>query len=125
MPRQGTPGQPAALDRKRPPIVLISPLRSDLPDALDWEWHPVVPATDVALMLGLAHTLVAEGLHDKGFLDRYCQGYETFERYLLGEADGVPKDASWAGPLCGVEPEAIRGLARRIVAGRNLNTGNL
>ena len=50
-------------------IVLISPLRSDLPGYLDAEWHPVIPATDVALMLGLAHTLVAEGLHDKEFLD--------------------------------------------------------
>ena len=122
MTRHGTPGHLAALARKRTPIVLISPLRSDLPDALDCEWHPVVPATDVALMLGLAHTLVAEGLHDKGFLDRYCQGYETFERYLLGEADGVPKDASWAGPLCGVEPEAIRRLAQRMAAARTLIT---
>ena len=120
--RHGTPGHLAALARKRTPIVLISPLRSDLPEGLDCEWHPVVPATDVALMLGLAHTLVSEGLHDKGFLDRYCQGYATFERYLLGEADGVPKDASWAGSLCGIDPEAIRGLARRMAAVRTLIT---
>jgi biotin/methionine sulfoxide reductase len=122
MTRHGTPGHLAALARKRTPVVLISPLRSDLPEGLDCEWHPVVPATDVALMLGLAHTLVSEGLHDKGFLDRYCQGYATFERYLLGEADGVPKDASWAGSLCGIEPEAIRGLARRMAAARTLIT---
>jgi biotin/methionine sulfoxide reductase len=122
MTRHGTPGHLAALARKRTPVVLISPLRSDLPEGLDCEWHPVVPATDVALMLGLAHTLVSEGLHDKGFLDRYCQGYATFERYLLGEADGVPKDASWAGSLCGIESEAIRGLARRMAAVRTLIT---
>jgi len=122
MTRHGTPGHLAALARKRTPVVLISPLRSDLPEGLDCEWHPVVPATDVALMLGLAHTLVSEGLHDKGFLDRYCQGYATFERYLLGEADGVPKDASWAGSLCGIDPEAIRGLARRMAAVRTLIT---
>src|SRR5215472_16495762 len=118
----GTPGHLAALAARGAEIVLVSPLRGDLPEYLDAEWHPVIPATDVALMLGLAHTLAAEGLHDKGFLDRYCQGYETFERYLLGEADGVPKDASWAGPLCGIEPEAIRGLARRMAAARTLIT---
>jgi biotin/methionine sulfoxide reductase len=117
-----TPGHLAALAARGTQIVLISPLRSDLPGYLDAEWHPVIPATDVALMLGLAHTLVAEGLHDKAFLDRYCAGYGTFERYLLGEADGVPKDAAWAGPVCGIEPEAIRRLARRMAAARTLVT---
>ena len=74
-------------------------------------------------MLGLAHTLVAEGLHDQGFLDRYTRrATTTFERYLLGEADGVPKDAAWAAPVCGVEPEAIRRLARRMAAARTLVT---
>jgi len=82
----------------------------------------VVPATDVALMLGLAHTLVAEGLHDKGFLSRYCSGYDTFEGYLLGQADGVPKDASWAGAVCGIEPDVIRRLARRMASARTLIT---
>ena len=27
-------------------------------------------------MLGLAHTLVTEGVHDRAFLNRYCLGYE-------------------------------------------------
>jgi biotin/methionine sulfoxide reductase len=122
MTRHGTPGHLAALAARGTAIVLISPLRGDLPEYLDARWHPVIPGTDVALMFGLAHTLVAEGLHDKGFLDRYCAGYDTFERYLLGEADGVPKDASWAGPVCGIEPEAIRQLARRMAAARTLVT---
>jgi biotin/methionine sulfoxide reductase len=120
--RHVTPGHLAALAERGTPVVLISPLRGDLPDGLDAEWHPVIPATDVALMLGLAHTLAAEGLHDKGFLDRYCAGYGTFERYLLGEADGVVKDAAWAGPVCGLEPDAIRRLARRMAAARTLVT---
>jgi biotin/methionine sulfoxide reductase len=120
--RHVTPGHLAALAERGTPVVLISPLRGDLPDGLDAEWHPVIPATDVALMLGLAHTLAAEGLHDKGFLDRYCAGYDTFERYLLGEADGVVKDAAWAGPVCGLEPDAIRRLARRMAAARTLVT---
>ena len=122
MTRHDTPGYLAQLAARGAEVVLVSPLRSDLPDYLDAQWHPVVPATDVALMLGLAHTLVTEGLHDKGFLDRYCHGYATFERYLLGDADGVSKDADWAGPVCGVDPEAIRRLARRMAAARTLIT---
>jgi biotin/methionine sulfoxide reductase len=120
--RHGIPGHLAALASRGTEIVLISPLRSDLPDFLNAQWHPVVPATDVALMLGLAHTLVAEGLHDKEFLNRYCSGYDTFERYLLGQADGVPKDASWAGPVCGIDPDVIRRLARRMASARTLVT---
>jgi biotin/methionine sulfoxide reductase len=120
--RHGVPGYLAELAARGTGIVLISPMRSDLPDYLDATWHPVIPGTDVALMLGLAHTLVAEGRHDKGFLDRYCAGYDTFERYLLGESDGAPKDAAWAGSVCGIEPEAIRELARRMAVARTLVT---
>jgi biotin/methionine sulfoxide reductase len=122
MTTHGTPGHLAALAASGTKIVLISPLRSDLPDGLDAEWHPVIPATDVALMLGLAHTLAAEGLHDKEFLGRHCTGYGTFERYLLGEDDGAEKDAAWAGRVCGIEPAAIRRLARRMAAARTLVT---
>jgi biotin/methionine sulfoxide reductase len=122
MTRHGTPGHLAALAAQGTPVVLISPLRSDLPEYVAAEWLPVAPATDVALMLGLAHTLATEGLHDKGFLDRCCAGYDTFERYLLGVDDGVPKDAGWAGPVCGIEPEPIRQLARRMAAARTLVT---
>jgi len=50
---------------------------------------PVVPNTDTALMLGLAHTLVVEGLHDRAFLDRFCVGYSAFEDYLLARTDGT------------------------------------
>jgi biotin/methionine sulfoxide reductase len=117
-----TPGFLAQLGAKGTKIVLISPLRSDLPGYLDAEWHPVIPATDVALMLGLAHTLAAEGLHDKEFLDTCTAGYDTFERYLFGEDDGTEKDAEWAGSVCGVEPEAVRDLARRMASARTLVT---
>src|SRR5699024_7133478 len=45
-------------------IVNFSPLRSDMHDAVDAEWQPLRPNTDTAVMLGLAHTLVSENLHD-------------------------------------------------------------
>ena len=40
---------------------LIGPLRDDLPAEVEAVWHPIRPGTDVALMLGLAHTLVSRG----------------------------------------------------------------
>ena len=38
----------------------------------------------------------------------------VFERYLMGQDDGQPKDADWAAPLCGQSAEAIRRLARSL-----------
>ena len=73
-------------------------------------------------MLGVAHTLVAEGLHDQAFLDRWCTGYAAFERYLLGLDDGEPKDAHWASLISGVPEADITGLARRMAAGPTLIT---
>jgi biotin/methionine sulfoxide reductase len=101
---------------------LIGPLRDDLPAAVEAVWHPIRPGTDVALMLGLAHTLTGEGLHDRAFLDRFCVGWEIFEAYLLGRADGQPKDAAWAAAICGISPDEIVTLARRCAGRRTLVT---
>jgi biotin/methionine sulfoxide reductase len=103
-------------------FVLIGPLRSDLPAEAGARWLPVPPGSDTALMLGLLHTLVVEGRHDTAFLDRYCVGWETLQRYLLGGADGVVKDAAWAGGITGLDPATIVELARRAATGRTLVT---
>ena len=103
-------------------FILVGPLRSDLPAEAGAEWLANLPGSDTALMLALVHTLVAEGLHDRAFLDRYTVGWSSFERYLLGTADGQPKDAAWAAPITGVAAEAIRGLARRLHGRRVLVT---
>lgn len=100
--------------------VGIGPQRSDLPPGA--EWVPIRPNTDVAVMLGLAHTLVVEGLVDRRFVDAYCAGYPEFEAYLLGRPDGTPKDAAWAAGLSGAPAEVIVGLARRMAATRTLVT---
>ena len=71
-------------------------------------------------MLGLAHTLVAEGLHDRAFLARYCSGFERFHDYLLGRTDGTPKDAVWATAITGIPATTIVELARRMAATRTL-----
>ncbi len=84
---------------------VISPLRDDLVvESSDAAAYPIRPGTDVALMLGMAHTLVSEGRHDRAFIKRYCVGYEIFEDYLLGRSDNRPKDAGWAAEICEVWP---------------------
>ena len=101
-------------------FVNVSPSRDDAAAAVGAEWLPIVPNTDTAFMLGLAHTLATEGLHDRQFLACHCVGYDRFEAYLLGKSDGMPKNAGWAAAITGVPASTIEDLARRMAANRTL-----
>lgn len=121
----GTTEHPSrgAMDRLRArgaEVVSFSPLRDDLDG--DCEWLAPVPGTDVAIMLALAHVLVAENLADRGFLDTYCIGFDAFERYLLGTTDGIAKSPEWAEAISGIAAARLTQLARRMAAGRTLVT---
>lgn len=103
-------------------FINLSPLGEDLIPTVEAEWIPVRPSTDTAVMLGLAHSLLVSGKHDEDFLDNYCVGWEQLRAYLLGEHDGVPKTADWAGGISGVDPDRIRVLGLEMAAMRTLIT---
>lgn len=94
-------------------LICIDPMRSETVDFFGdkMEWVAPHMGTDVALMLGIAHTLVENGWHDEAFLARCTTGYAVFASYLLGESDGIAKTAEWAAGICGVNAEKIRELA--------------
>ena len=101
-------------------FVNISPLRDDMDSAPGAEWVAVRPNTDTAFMLALAHTIIADGKHDRAFLDRYCTDFEPLRRYIMGEADGTPKSAAWAATICDVPADTITNLARRMYSSRTM-----
>ena len=101
-------------------FVNISPLRSDVMDGINAEWLAPRPSTDAALMLGLAHTLMVEALHDQAFLNRYTVGFERFAAYLAGQQDGIAKSADWAADICALPADTIRDLARRMAKSRTM-----
>ncbi|WP_192364852.1 molybdopterin-dependent oxidoreductase [Mesorhizobium mediterraneum] len=101
---------------------LFSPLRDDFPPEARATWHPVQPGTDVAVMLGMAHTLLTENLHDGDFIGRCCEGADVFFAYVLGQTDGVAKTPAWAAELSGVPAQTIAAVARKMVACRSLVT---
>lgn len=103
-------------------FVNLSPLRSDMDTELGAEWMPLRPGSDTAVMLGLAHTLITEDLHDQDFLDRCTVGFEQVQRYVLGLDDGTPKSVEWAAVLSGLDAQHLRQLARRMANGRTLVT---
>jgi biotin/methionine sulfoxide reductase len=99
-------------------FVNISPVRADAAPWLAADWIPLRPNTDVALMLALAYVIVAEGRHDRDFLERCCVGFERFAAYLHGAEDGIAKTPGWGGAIAGVEESTIIELAHLIVGRR-------
>ncbi|RYH07087.1 trimethylamine-N-oxide reductase TorA [Tropicimonas sp. IMCC6043] len=104
------------------PSVVVDPIRNDTAQLLGSDWIAPRQGTDVAMMLGVAHTLFSEDLHDKAFLADYCVGFDEFSAYLTGESDGTPKTAEWASEICGVDAEEIKELARLMASKRTLIT---
>ncbi|AFQ45929.1 molybdopterin-dependent oxidoreductase [Desulfosporosinus meridiei] len=107
-------------------IIMVDPFYTDSAQILADEWIPVRPGTDTALLLGMAHYMITNNLHDQAFLDKYCVGFdqdhmpegadpqENFKDYVLGTYDGQPKTPEWASEHCGTDPELIRTFAHQI-----------
>ena len=85
-------------------------------------WIAPRPNTDVALMMGLAHSMIAAGTYDRDFLRDCCVGWDELEAYLTGASDGMRRDAAWAAAICDVEQSAIEELAAEMTARRTLVT---
>lgn len=101
-------------------IICIDPVRSETCQFLEAEWLPIHTGTDVALMLGIAYTLISESKHDKAFLANYAVGFEQFADYVLGKTDNQPKTAEWASQICGIPAETIQTLANAFVENRTM-----
>ncbi len=107
--------------------IVIDPRYSETALAAGDEWVPLRPGTDAALVAGLIHVMVEEGLHDQDFLDKYCVGFDedhmpdgvpknnSYLSYIHGKGeDGVEKTPEWAADITGVPADRIRQLAREI-----------
>lgn len=102
-------------------FVSLSPVGDDLHDLPGIERLQPRPATDCAVMLGMAYRLVETGKVDHGYLDRYTTGYAAFARYLTGESDGIAKTPEWAAAISGLSADRIRGLADRLPPGARIS----
>nr|WP_314424148.1 trimethylamine-N-oxide reductase TorA [uncultured Erwinia sp.] len=110
----------AALAKKGTRVIAIDPVNNSGSKRLNAEWIAPHAYTDAAMLLGIAHTLLSEKLHDEAFLQRYTTGFEAFRASLLGAHDGVAKTAEWASQICGVAAETLRQLARDMAEKRTM-----
>lgn len=90
--------------RRRGKVIVIDPVRT-LTAARADEWLPIVPGTDAALLLAVAHTLFAEGLTNPG---PHVDGVDTMRAAV---ADWPPERVS---TVTGIDEDRIRRLAREL-----------
>lgn len=93
-------------------MIAVEPRYTDTAAVLADQWIPINPGTDTAMMLAMAHVMISEDLHDRGFLDNYTVGFDKFAASVMGKEDGIAKTPGWAEAICGVPADAITALAR-------------
>ena len=106
---------------------------------------PLRPGTDLALLMGILHVILRDGLEDREFIANYTTGFETVEKSAKGwnprkvaEITGVPpesieKAAQWIGKSKRVILMHARGLEHQSKGVENclaviniaLTTGNI
>jgi formate dehydrogenase alpha subunit len=69
-------------------------------------WLRQRPGTDVALLMGMARVIVAEGLADKNFIEERCENFAAFRESLKGF------DLDWVSQVTGVTAPDIAEAAR-------------
>ncbi|HFR4112404.1 TPA: trimethylamine-N-oxide reductase TorA [Yersinia enterocolitica] len=112
-----------ALKKKGTKVISIDPVHNDSAKFTNAQWIAPRPYTDSAMLIGIAHTLLTEKLHNPDFIKTYTIGFDKFQAYLLGETDGQPKTAEWAADISGVDADVIRQLARDMAQQRTMIMG--
>jgi len=104
-------------------VISVDPRLTDTTKYLNAKWVALRPNTDVALMLGIAHTLYTEKLYDKDFIGKYTVGFDKFLDYLLGKKDGQAKTPEWAAKITEIDADTIRSMAHKMAKGRTMLIG--
>lgn len=107
-------------------FIVIDPWFNQSAQAYADQWIPILPGTDTALGLAIAHTWLKDNTYDQDYLDKYCIGFDAdhmpegadpkdnFKDYVLGTYDDEPKTAEWAAAITHVPADTITELAREI-----------
>jgi formate dehydrogenase major subunit len=91
--------------RRGAKLIVADPIRTEI---FRFATYPLQfrPDTDVALLNGMMHTIVEEGLYDLEYIERYTEGFAKLRQHLKAYA---PERVA---PVVGIEAETIREVAR-------------
>jgi formate dehydrogenase major subunit len=94
-------------------LIVIDPRRPDIADFATW-YCRIKPGTDVAFYNALMQVLIEEDLIDRAFIEKRTENFQALEATVR---DYRPERV---GPVCGIEPELLRTIARTIGRARNM-----
>ena len=94
-----------ARERRNFPLIVVDPRVTMLAQNADMHL-PIRPGTDVALLNGLAHVILKEGLQDKAYIESHTEGYEAFSE-LVQQYDPLTTSR-----ITGIDEDTIRNVAR-------------
>jgi anaerobic selenocysteine-containing dehydrogenase len=90
-------------------LVVVDPRLTPTGAAAD-EWVAPKPHTDLALVLGMLHEVIAGELYDKAFVAKWVVGFDELKRHVVANPKYTP---DWASVVTGVPAETIRRIARQ------------
>ena len=84
------------------------------------KWIAPRPGTDAALAEAIAYVWMKEGTYDKYFIENRTEGFEEFEKHILGKDDCTPRTPQWAAEICDIPVSTIVALARQWAAKKTM-----
>jgi anaerobic selenocysteine-containing dehydrogenase len=100
-------------------LIVVDPRRTSLADRADNHLQ-LRPGSDCALALAMIQTIIAEDLHDHGFVEKHSFGFDRLAEHVH------PFTPEWAAPITRVPADQIRAAARTYATTRpaSLQWGN-
>jgi anaerobic selenocysteine-containing dehydrogenase len=86
-------------------LIVVDPRRTPLAGEANLHLRPR-PGSDCALLLGLMHVIVSEGLYDEGFVREWTSGFDRLAQHVEAYPPERVEEISW------VPAEGIREAAR-------------
>lgn len=98
-------------------MIVVDPVQTQSARMADI-WLPLRPGTDSALLLGMINVIVSENLYDRGFVEKWCHGFDKLVDRLreyplpkVASITGLPEDLirqaaemyARNGPACAIE----------------------
>ncbi|MCP4065596.1 MAG: molybdopterin-dependent oxidoreductase, partial [Gammaproteobacteria bacterium] len=93
-------------------LIIIDPRGQSL-DAYAWRSVRFSPGGDVSLFNAMLNVIISEGLFDKNYIDTHTEGFEA----LAASIEGMTPEVM--SPVCGVDPDTIREVARAYAQAEN------
>ncbi len=86
-------------------LIVMDPRGTQLKRHATWTLQ-FNPGTDVAMLNGILHTIIDEGLYDAGYVEQHTEGFENLKAHIK---DFSPERMA---PVCGIDAAVLRAVAR-------------